>query len=310
MNIVFMGTSKFAVPALRKLTASEHRVLAVVTKPDKPKGRGQQVQPSAIKEVALEHDLYLYQPDDMKDPDFIRALRALSPDIIVVVAYGNKLPNNILDMPRYYCLNIHPSLLPRFRGPAPVARTIMKGETVTGVCILKVTEKMDAGPILGVMRADLPENATTPEMEEILSDLGADLLLEVIAAVGDRRAVEIPQVEREATYAKKFEKKDGRVDWRKSSLRIHNFIRALQPSPCAFAFWRKNRILIHKVVPLSAKKPDRRPGTIMEVEKELIRVASGDGEVGLLELQPQNKKRMSAAEFINGYGPKKDAFFS
>ncbi len=310
MNIVFMGTSKFAVPALQKLIESEHRVLAVITKPDKPKGRGQQIQASAIKEVALEHDLFLYQPADLKNEDFMRALRALSPDIIVVVAYGNKLSNTILELPRYYCLNIHPSLLPKYRGPAPVARTLMKGEKVTGVCILKVTEKMDAGPILGVAPCDVPPEANTPEMEDILSRMGAELLLEVMDQVKERSAMEILQVEREATYAKKFEKKDGRIDWRKSSNHIHNFIRALQPFPCAFAFWKKNRVLIHKVRPLPSKRPDRRPGTILSVDKDMIRVACSDGEVGLLELQPQNKRKMTAAEFINGYGAKKDAFFA
>ncbi len=310
MNIVFMGTSQFAVPALQKLVASEHKVLAVITKPDKPKGRGLQIQPSAIKEVALEHKLFLYQPEDMKDYEFIRALRALSPDIIVVVAYGNKLPSTILQMPRYYCLNIHPSLLPKYRGPAPVARTIMKGDAVTGVCILKVTEKMDAGPVLGVTRCEIPAEANTPEMEEILSDMGSDLLLEVIDQVVKRTAIEIPQVEREATYAKKFDKKDGRIDWRRPSKKIHDFIRALQPFPSAFTLWNKNRVQIHKAVPLPSKRPDRRPGTILSVDKEMIRVACNDGEVGLLELQPQNKRRMSAEEFINGYGAKKDAFFA
>jgi methionyl-tRNA formyltransferase len=300
MNIVFFGTSGFAVPALEKLLASDHRVMAVVTQPDRPAGRGQELHQSPVKEVALAKGLHLFQPENCNEYEFLRELRALSPDVIVVVAYGQKLGNDILQMARFYCLNIHPSLLPRYRDP------------FAGVCIVKVVEKMDAGPILGIARVPVPPEVTTPEMEEQLSQAGADLLVDVITQVGERRQIEIPQDEREASYAKKFEKNDGRIDWRKPAAKIQNFVRALIPYPCAFTFLAgKQRIVIHKVKGTRyPQKPDHRPGSILSVDKESFKVACADGDLTILELQPENKRRMSAAEFINGYQPKVGQFFS
>ncbi len=311
MNIVFIGTSKFAVPALEKLSGSPHRVLSVITQPDRPKGRGQEIRSGPIREVAAAKGLHVYQPEDVNVYDFLRELRALSPDVIVVVAYGQKLGKEILELPRFYCLNIHPSLLPKYRGPAPVARTILAGDPYTGVCVVKVTEKMDAGPILGVTRVDLPLDATTPEMETKLSEVGADLLLEVLREIQDRQIVEIPQEERDATYARKFEKNDGRIDWRKPVHRIHNFVRALQPFPCAFAFWNKVRVILLRSRPQRLpQRPPQRPGTILAVDKNGIRVACADGELLIVELQPENKRRMTAEEFANGYRPKVGDAFS
>jgi methionyl-tRNA formyltransferase len=311
MNIVFFGTSKFAVPALEKLLGSPHRVMSVVTQPDRPAGRGQEMRPSAVKEVAVAKSVHLYQPENCNEYEFLRELRALSPDVIVVAAYGQKLGNEILQLPRFYCLNIHPSLLPRYRGPAPVARAIMNGEPFTGVCIIKLVEKMDAGPLLGIARVPVPPEATTPEMEDQLAQAGGDLLLEVLTLVQERRAVEVPQDEREASYAKKFEKNDGRVDWRKPAWRIHNFVRALIPFPGAFMFMGRARINVFKVKHHRyPQKPDHRPGAILQADKDAFRVACADGDVSILELQPENKRRMSAAEFVNGYQPKVGSFLS
>lgn len=311
MNIVFFGTSSFAVPALEKLLASPHRVLSVVTQPDRPAGRGQELHASPVKQAAVARNVHLYQPENCNEYEFLRELRALSPDVIAVAAYGQKLGNEILSMPRFYCLNIHPSLLPKYRGPAPVARAIMNGENHTGVSIIKLVEKMDAGPILGITRVPVPPEATTPELEEKLAGIGADLLLDVIGLVQDRKALEVPQDEREATYARKFEKQDGRIDWRKPAFRIHNFVRALIPFPSAFTFMGRLRINIYRVRgERYAQKPNHRPGTFLEVGKDALRVACADGHVEVLELQPENKRRMTAAEFINGYQPKAGGFFS
>jgi len=312
MNIVFFGTSGFAVPALEKLLGSNHRVMAVVTQPDRPAGRGQELHQSPVKEVALSKGVHLFQPENCNEYEFLRELRALSPDVIVVVAYGQKLGNDVLQMPRFYCLNIHPSLLPKYRGPEPVARAILNGDAFTGVCIVKVVEKMDAGPILGIARVAVPAESTTPEMEEQLSVAGAELLVDVITQIGERRQVEIPQDEREASYAKKFEKNDGRIDWRKPAAKIQNFVRALIPYPCAFTFLGgKQRIVIHRVKGSRyPQKPEHRPGSILSVDKESFRVACADGDLTILELQPENKRRMTAAEFINGYQPKAGQFFS
>jgi len=312
MNIVFFGTSGFAVPALEKLAASPHRVMAVVTQPDRPAGRGQEIHQSPVKEVATAKGIHLFQPENCNEYEFLRELRALSPDVIVVVAYGQKLGNDILGLPRFYCLNIHPSLLPKYRGPEPVARALLNGEANTGVCIVKVVEKMDAGPILGLTKVPVPAEATTPEMEDQLSQTGADLLVDVITLIEQRKHIEIPQDEREASYAKKFEKNDGRIDWRKPAAKIANFVRALIPYPCAFTFLGgKQRIVVYKVKGTRyPQKPDHRPGSILSVDKESFRVACADGDVTILELQPENKRRMSAAEYVNGYQPKVGQFFS
>ncbi len=311
MNIVFFGTASFAVPTLEKLLDSGHKILSVITQPDRPAGRGQEMRSSPVKGVALARSCYLYQPENCNEYEFLRELRALSPDVIVVVAYGQKLSNGILALPRFYCLNIHPSLLPRYRGPAPVARAILNGESFTGVSVVKVTEKMDAGPVLGITRVPVPPEATTPEMEATLAGIGADLMAGVLDLVQQRRVVEVPQEEREATYARKFEKDEGRVDWRKPAFRIHNFVRALIPFPCAFTFLERQRLTIHKVQGRRyPQRPNHRPGAILEAEKDVLRVACMDGDVTILELQPENKRRMTAAEFINGYKPRRGAFLA
>jgi methionyl-tRNA formyltransferase len=181
----------------------------------------------------------------------------------------------------------------------------MNGDAHTGVCIVKVVEKMDAGPILGVARTPVPADVATPELEDQLSVVGADLLLEVLQAVQERRAVEIPQDEREATYAKKFEKNDGRIDWRKPAAKIQNFVRALQPWPCAFTFQGRSRISIHKVkANRYPAKPNHQPGTLLAADAAGLRVATADGDVTILEIQPESKRRMTAAEYVNGYQPK------
>ena len=300
-----MGTSEFAVPALEKLAASTtHRLMAVVTQPDRPSGRGQEVRSSPVKTAADAKSLHLFQPENVNDYEFLRELRALSPDVIVVVAYGQKLSNDILSLPRWYCVNIHPSLLPRFRGPEPVARAILRGETMSGVCIVKVVEKMDAGPILGVTQVPIPPDATTPDFEAKLAPIGADLLMEVLDSVASQTVIELPQNERDASYAPRFEKNDGRIDWRKPAARVKDFIRALQPFPIAFTFHNRARLAVWKAEAVRGPRSNQRPGTISAVEKDRVRVACGEGEVALLEVQPENRKRMSAAEWINGAQPK------
>lgn len=303
MNLVFIGTGRFAVPALEKCLAGPHKVLAAVTQPDRPSGRGLEVRPSPVKEAAVAKGVHLYQPEDVNEYEFMRELRALGPDVIVVVAYGQKLGNDILTLPRWCCVNIHPSLLPRYRGPAPVARALLNGERTTGVCVVKVVEKMDAGPVLGMARYDVPPEATTPEAEEALSRMGADLLAEVLENIRNQTVVELPQNERDATYARKFEKGDGRIDWGKPSGKVQCFVRALQPFPGAFTFFKGERVALWTVRALRTPRSGRKPGTVTAVEKEILRVACGEGEIDIVELQPENKSRMTAAEFINGRHP-------
>ncbi|MHC4605729.1 MAG: methionyl-tRNA formyltransferase [Planctomycetota bacterium] len=301
MNIVFMGTAKFGIPTLEKLSESPHRVMAVVTQPDRPAGRGRQLRTSPVKEVAQAKDLYLYQPDDVNAYEFLRRLRALSPDVVVVVAYGQKLGNDILTLPRFYTVNTHPSLLPRYRGPAPVARALLNGEKHTGVAIIKVVKKMDAGPILGITRVDMPRDATTPEVEDMLANVGADLLLEVLEKIENRSVVEIPQNERESSYARKFEKRDGRIDWRKPGHKIHRFVCALQPFPGAFTFFRRRRLLLYRTRPEKTRdRPRGSCGTITEIARDRFRVLCGDGFLDVLEVKPEGKRRMAVEEFLHG----------
>src|SRR5262245_61807919 len=304
MNLVFMGTSEFAVPALEKLATSPHRVLAVVTQPDRPQGRGLEVRSSPVKDAAAAKGLHLYQPENVNDYEFLRELRALSPDVVVVVAYGQKLSNDILSLPRWCCANIHPSLLPRFRGPEPVARAILRGETVGGVCVVKVVEKMDAGPILGVTRVPIPPEATTSEFEAQLAPIGADLLLEVLGAIASETVIELPQNERDASYAPKFEKNDGRIDWRKPAPRVKDFVRALQPFPVAFTCHNRARLAVWNAAAVRGPRSNAPPWISTAGAKDRGRVAAGEGQVARHEVQPDNKKRMSAAEWINGFQPK------
>ena len=311
MNIVFFGTSAFAVPTLEKLLDSDHRVLSVVTQPDRRAGRGRDLRASAVKETAVARSVHLYQPENCNAYEFLRELRALSPDAIVMGAYGQRLSREILQLPRYYCLNIHPSLLPRYRGAAPVARSIMHGDQHTGVTIIQTVDKMDAGPILGVTRVPIPSEVTTPEMEEILSKVSADLVLDVLRLIQEKQIIEIPQDEREATFARKFEKGDGHVDWRKTGHRITNFVRAIQPFPGAYSFLNRSRLTFFKVKGNRyPKRPNHRPGTILKADKETFTVACGDGEVTILEVQPESKRRMTAAEYVNGHQPKVGAQLS
>lgn len=302
MNLIFMGSGKFAVPVLEKLAASNYRIMGVITQPDRPAGRGQETRPTPVKELALQKGLHLFEPADVNSYEFIRELNALSPDIIVVCAYGQILQRDVLTLPRYYCVNVHPSLLPKYRGAAPVMRTLLDGETHTGVTIIKVVEKLDAGPILGMRRLQVPAGAGTGELEELLAVQGAELLLEVIGKIEQGTVLEVPQDERDATYAGKFDKAAGQIDWRKNSKFLANFVRAMQPSPGAFTFLGGDRIKVFKAKPLALDKPPTgvNPGTVVYLRKEGIYVTCADGVLIIEELQPAGRNKMTAAEFKNG----------
>jgi methionyl-tRNA formyltransferase len=302
MNIIFMGSGKFAVPVLDKLMSSPYRIMGVITQPDRPAGRGQELMPTPVKEAAIAKGLHIFEPADVNSYEFIRELNALSPDIIVVCAYGQILKRDILTLPRYYCINVHPSLLPKYRGAAPVMRTLLNGETHTGVAIIKVIEALDAGPILGMRRYAIPEGAGTAEVEEILAAQGGELCVEVIQKIEQGTVLEVPQNDRDATYAKKFDKEEAQIDWRKTSKYLSNFVRAMQPNPGAYTFWSGERIKIHKAKPLPLENPPKgvNPGTIVFVRKDGIYVTCADGVLVVQELQPAGRNKMTAAEFKNG----------
>ncbi|OHB75846.1 MAG: methionyl-tRNA formyltransferase [Planctomycetes bacterium RBG_16_59_8] len=305
MRILFLGTSSFALPALKALAESGHTLLSAVTQPDRPAGRGLHPQPSAVKRFALDRSIPLLQPEDIHHPDSLDRLRALKPEIAVVASYGVLLRKSLLELPVHGCINIHASLLPAWRGAAPVARAIMSGEPKTGVAIFRIVRKLDAGPILGVRETEISPTETRGALEERLANLGAGLLLETLREIESGSIRESPQDEGLATYAHKIAHADGRIDWHRSCTEIANLVRAFQPDPGAFARFRHgSREAVVTVIEASpvAEGGQASAGKIVGISAEGIAVACGGGGALLLRrLQPESKRPMSAADLANGY---------
>jgi methionyl-tRNA formyltransferase len=300
MRIIFMGTAPFACPTLRTLLASPHQVMAVVTQPDRPRGRGQQAAASAVKVLALEHHLAILQPASLRPAAAVDALAALRPDVIVVVAYGNLLPPAVLALPPYGCINLHASLLPKYRGAAPVNWALIHGETVTGYTIMQMDEHLDTGPMLWC-----EECAITPEDDALslgarLAEAGAKGMLEVLAALERGTLTAQPQPDAGASYAPKLTRALGRLNWPQSALALHNLVRGLVPWPGATTGWRGTEVKIWRAR-VHATPTDAPPGTITAVLPEGLCVACGTEQLLVQELQPANRRRMSAREFIQGY---------
>ena len=300
MRVVFFGTPAFAVPTLEALLSSPHQVVGTVTQPDRPRGRGQKTTASPVKEAALAAGLPVLQPVSVKTPDFAAELGALAPDIAVVAAYGQILTQQLLDTPRLGMINVHASLLPRYRGAAPVHRAIINGDTETGVTIMKMVRALDAGPMLATVRVAIPLDQTSDALERELSDAGARLLVRTLDDIAAGRQHEIPQDEAAATYAPRLAKDDGRFDWSWPTVRVHNLIRGLHPWPHATTFAAGRRLILHRsrVGAMASGKP---PGTIVETTGEHIRVATGDGTLDLIELQAEGGRPMSTRDFLAGH---------
>lgn len=300
MNLVLMGSGRFAIPVLDALVVSGHKLLAVVTQPDRPRGRGRQPSPTPVKEEADTRSLYLYQPEDVSEYEFMREMRALSPDLIVVSAYGQFLSKDILSLPKYGCVNVHASLLPRWRGPAPVARAILHGDKRTGVTVHKVVVKLDAGEIYAQREVDIAPEDTTPSLEEKLAPIGAQLVLEVIeqflgGTIKGRR-----QDERKVSIARKFKKEEGRIRWKRPAAQVDCMIRAMQPFPGAHAFLGETRLV------LLAARAERgsgggEPGTVVSADAGGIRVRCSEGQLVITRLQPESRREMTAQEFLTGH---------
>lgn len=300
MRILFLGTPQFAVPSLKALTDSSHEVVAVVTQPDKPRGRKLRLSPSPVKELALGHKLECLQPGSLKEEDFKEKARVLAPDACVVVAYGKLIPSWLLGLPPRGCLNVHPSLLPKYRGAAPIQRAIMEGERQTGVTIMLLDEGMDTGPILKQEAVNMTEEDTTESLFEKLSLLGARLVKETLDEMERDGMTPIPQDDSLATYAPKIEKDERKIDWSRSAEQIHNLVRALNPAPGALT---THAGLELKVWATGVRENDLReaaPGTVLEAKHSLV-VATASRLLELLEVQPANKDRMSGEEFARGY---------
>jgi methionyl-tRNA formyltransferase len=300
MRIVFMGTPDFAVPSLDALLRSDESVVGVVTQPDRPKGRGQTLAASPVKLVCLREKLPLLQPAKMKDPAFLETLRNWQPDLIVVTAFGRILPPVILAIPPRGCVNVHASLLPKYRGAGPIQWAIINGERETGVTTMLMDEGMDTGPILlQEMIAIAPED-TAGTLSMKLADLGGRLLVETLRRLKDGTLQPRPQDNARATSAPLLKKEDGLIDWKLNAEAIVNRIRGMSPWPGAYTYANDDRLTIWK-----ARSLDRRekalPGAVVEIEKDAILVATGHGLLAIGEIQPANKRRMTVAQYLAGH---------
>ena len=301
MKAVFMGTPEFAVPTLQALI-DHHEVLAVVTQPDKQRGRGKKMQFPPVKEKAVEYDIPVYQPQRARDEEFIEELKNLNPDVIVVVAYGQILPESILNIPKYGCINVHGSLLPKYRGAAPIQWAVIDGEKESGVTIMQMDEGLDTGDMLEKVVVPIGENTTMGELHDALRAAGSKLLIKVIDDIAAGKAQPVKQNNDEATYASLLDRSMERIDWSKSAQEVHNLIRGFNPAPSTFTKLPNGKSLKIWGSRLSDKTSDAASGTVIETGKHSFFVACGTGVLEITEVQPESKKRMPAQVFLNGRG--------
>lgn len=310
LRIVFLGTPAFAVPSLEALIASRHEVVAVVSQPDRPKGRGQHVQPTPTRHSATEHGIPVIQPTKIKEEAFLQAIRDLRPDLGVVVAFGRILPDSLLAIPRLGMINVHASVLPRYRGAAPIQRAVLAGDAETGVTIMRVATELDAGPMFSVATAPIPPDATSGEMEGVLAHVGADALLPVVDALAEGRAVETPQDHTLATHAAKVAKTEGTIDWTDPAPLVHNRVRGLQPWPLASTTLNGERLVIRRTAVADHLLPEVPPGTIVRAHGDELIVACGAGTaLGIVEIQPEGRRAMATRDFLAGRGASEGARF-
>lgn len=303
LRLLFFGTPEFAVPSLQALLRSSHEVVGVVSQPDRPRGRGQHVSASPVKQVALSQQVPVLQPERLKDASFVHALGALGADLGVVAAYGRILPEAVLAVPPLGLINVHGSLLPKYRGAAPVARAIMAGEQETGVTIMRVVRALDAGAMFASIRRQIEPNEDSATVERDLSLLGASLLVQVVDAIAEDRATEVPQNEAESTYAPRLTKEEGLIDWNAPAERIHNQVRGLRPWPHAYTFQGGRRIIVLQTavddaLPIEAPHP---PGTVVAAPPAL-KVWTGDQRtLEIQTLQLGGGKPLSVRDFMAGH---------
>ncbi len=299
MNIVFMGTPEFALPTLKVLHHSSHSVLTVITQPDKPKGRGQKLLVSPIKQYALDSNLPILQPETVNDPEFIESFKKNRPDIIIVVAFGQILSETFLEIPKQFCINLHSSLLPKYRGAAPIHRSILNGDTKSGVTTMIMDKGMDTGDIL--LRQETPihvtDNAQT--LHDTLSEIGGTLVMETLKRLEENTLLPVPQDHNQATYAAKLKKEEGLIKWEQSATTLSNQVRGLTPWPGTFTLLNKKRLRILKVQ-IAEGVSDDMPGKVARVSDMGIEVGTGQGRLVITELQPEGKKSMSAKSFLAG----------
>ena len=300
MRIMFMGTPEISATCLRELIASENEIIAVVTGKDKPRGRGNVMTPTAVKALALEHNLPVYTPDSLRGEDFAALLGELDPDLIAVVAYGKILPKNVLDYPKYGCINVHVSLLPKYRGAAPMQRAIIEGEKETGVTIMYMAEGVDTGDIIATEAFPIGPEDDFEAIHDRSADVGAKLLVKTIPTLEDGTATRTPQDDSLATHAAKIEKEDCKIDFTKSAAVLDCAIRGVTPIPGAFAYHKGKMLKIYKAKPTEGSG---RPGEVIAVDAKGIgsfTVACGEGALTVYGVIPEGKGRMGAGDFVRG----------
>lgn len=309
MRVIYMGTPDFAVGALEEIIKAGHEVVLVVTQPDKPKGRGKTMQFTPVKECALAHGLEVFQPVKVRESANIEYLRKFNPDIIVVAAFGQILPKAILDMPKYCCVNIHASLLPKYRGAAPIQWAIINGDEVTGVTTMRMAEGIDTGDMIAKRQVRIAEEETGGSLFDKLADVGGKLCVETLKMIEDGTAEYTPQDSEQATHTSMIRKELGEIDWGKSAVEIERLIRGLNPWPSAYTHLNNKTFKIWKAAVLD-EAYDCEPGCICRVSKNEMHVMTGDGVLSLLEVQLEGKKRMDIESFLRGFSVEEGTIFN
>jgi methionyl-tRNA formyltransferase len=300
LKVLFLGTSEFSCPSLEAVLESAHEVIGVVTQPDRPKGRGQKFAPSPLKSLAVAKNLPVFQPERVRDHSSLEVLKSLHPDLMVVVAYGQILSPAVLAIPPRGCVNVHASLLPKFRGAAPIARAILAGETRTGVTTMLMDPGMDTGPILLTAETSVEESDTQGTLHDRLARMGARLLGQTIEGWEKGTLPPIPQDPSLATYAPKIQKEEGRINWQTPARQLFNLVRAFDPWPGAFTVWAGRILKLFQPRPLEEEAKEA-PGTVAQTSAAGLRVATSDGYLLIRELQLENRPRMGVSEFLRGY---------
>lgn len=302
MRIIFMGTPQFAIPSLKALVEKAHEVVAVVTQPDRPAGRGYRPQAPPVKNWALQHGLPVLQPRRVVEEEFVIQLKQLCPELIVVAAIGQIIPRTILDLPLRGCINIHPSLLPRYRGATPISWAIIRGEEKTGVSIIYLSEELDSGDIIAQVEVPIAPFDTAGSLTEKLAEEGANLLIRTLPEIAANKIQRRPQEHAKATYAPPLKKRDTLIDWNKSSREIFNLVRGTNPRPGAYTYLGNKLLKILAVKPQESSCRDRKPGEIVEVKRHGGWVVeTGQGEVEVLQVQLEGKRALSGEEFARGH---------
>lgn len=306
MKIVFMGTPEFAAAALEALIRAGHEITAVVTQPDKPKGRGRQMQFPPVKECAIQHGLRVLQPVKIKTPEAVEELRQIEADIFVVAAFGQILSSEILHMPRFGCVNIHASLLPKYRGAAPIQWAILNGETQTGVTIMQMDEGLDTGDMLTKVTVPITDQDTGDSLHDKLMEAGAKLIVDTLPMIEQGKATPEKQNDAESCYASRLTKELGRIDWSKSAKELARLVRGLNSWPGSYTTFRDKNLKIWEAEAQedglsSAGQNETAAGTVVEVTKEEIKVQTGEGLLVVKSVQPEGKKRMQVKDYLLGY---------